>query len=115
MDAVFGPAPFGDVAPRPKHPDFWRISETLLDHDAELGPNAGPSTEEKDKIWEERVARVVDPESVRYAAMNRVFLVKGRRPASQEEARQWASQMAMWIDAFVAGARYQQRGGHQEP
>jgi hypothetical protein len=87
---------------RPTHPDFWRISEVVLQND-------GDSTEGS-KSMEEIVKDTVDLESLTYFAMQR-----GGKACQQARLPEALAPVlgSVWMDAFLAGARYQQRGGHQ--
>ena len=111
MDDVFGPR-----SQRPDHPDFWRISEIYLESDAAMDEAEG---DQKDVVWHDRVSDVVDLNSAMYAAMNRTMLAFGNPmaseggPAGKITLRQHAAVSALWVEAFMAGAMFQQRGGHQ--
>lgn len=117
MDDVFGRRPG-----RPNHPDFWRISEVLLANDGDM--EAATSNDAKEAAWKARTGAVVDVGSVTYAGMNRArmafgvpgggaaFGLTGGTVAGLTMA-QHAAVAALWVDAFVAGAQYQARGGHQ--
>ncbi len=87
---------------RPTHPDFWRISEVVLQHDGE--------TVEGGQSMEDVVGDTVDLPSLSYVAMNRAGTscqVMGLPEALVPALA------AIWSDAFLAGARFQQRGGHR--
>jgi hypothetical protein len=87
---------------RPQHPDFWRISEVVLQND-------GASAEGKQPL-EETVKDTVDLESLTYFAMQRGGMACQRARLPESLAPVLGS---IWIDAFMAGAKFQQRGGHQ--
>lgn len=128
---------FGKRSHRPDHPDFWRISEVLLANDGDM--EAARTTDEKETAWAKRTGSVVDVPSVTYASIQRTILASAH-PAHHPGQRtilafgtpgggaafglggartggltvhQQAAMAALWVDAFVAGAMYQQRGGHQ--
>lgn len=87
---------------RPTHPDFWRISEVVLQNDGDSA--------EGNKTMEEIVNDTVDLESLTYFAMQR-----GGKAAQQAGLPEALAPVlgSVWMDAFLAGARFQQRGGHQ--
>jgi hypothetical protein len=87
---------------RPTHPDFWRISEVVLQHDG--------GADEGKKPLEEIVKDTVDLESLTYFAMQRAGMSCQKMGLPEALVPVLAS---VWLDAFLAGARFQQRGGHQ--
>lgn len=109
MDEVFGKRP-----KRPDHPDFWRISEILLANDGAM--EAATGQDEKDVEWRRRVESVVDIESATYAGIQRALrLGAAIDPRGYLPLKARAAIAALWVDAFVTGAMYVERGGHQEP
>jgi hypothetical protein len=87
---------------RPTHPDFWRMSEIILQQD-------GDATEGGQSV-EEIVKETVDMQSLSYFAMQRAG--KQLQNAGLPEALMPVV-AATWMDAFLAGATFQKRGGHQ--
>lgn len=87
---------------RPTHPDFWRMSESVLQHD-------GQATEGKQSV-EQIVGETVDVESLKYFATQRAGTACQLSGLPEAMVPVLAG---VWMDAFMAGARYQQRGGHQ--
>jgi hypothetical protein len=87
---------------RPTHPDYWRISEILLAND-------GDATE-GGKTIPEITAAVVDIESLTYVAKQRAGLMC---QALGLDPRLAIYLSTAWIDAFTAGATFQERGGHR--
>lgn len=87
---------------RPTHPDFWRISEVVLQHDGEA--------DEGNQSMGEIVKDTVDLESLTYFAMQRAGMTCQRSGLPDALVPVLGS---VWLDAFMAGARFQQRGGHQ--
>lgn len=118
---------FGKRSGRPDHPDFWRISEILLANDGDMEA-AGDNAEQKEATWAARTGAVVDRGSVTYAAINRTMMAFGNPISGQSGAAfglsgmrvngltvtQQAAVSALWVDAFVAGAMFQAKGGHQD-
>lgn len=106
---------FGRRRRRPDHPDFWRISEVILGMDAEFDP-MNPPEGDRDALWKARVTEVVDVDSVMYMAAQRVLRAFGSPTfGGGVDVRMQATISALYIDAFIAGVKYQQAGGHQEP
>lgn len=87
---------------RPTHPDFWRISEVTLQQDGEAV--------EGDLSMEEIVKDTVDLQSLAYFAMQRARMSCQKMGLPESLAQALAS---VWMDAFMAGAKFQKRGGHQ--
>jgi hypothetical protein len=118
MDAIFGKR-----SNRPDHPDFWRISEVFLANDGAI--ESQPNDDAREEEWVKRTTAVVDIESVTYMAQQRALRAFGAPGAGSAfglspgkgglTIGQQATVAALVVDAFVAGAMYQQRGGHQPP
>lgn len=87
---------------RPTHPDFWRMSEVILQHDGEAT--------EGDQSMEEIVKDTVDLQSLTYFAMQRAGTSCQKMGLPEALAPALAS---VWMDAFLAGTKFQKRGGHQ--
>lgn len=82
---------------RPNHPDFWLISEALLDQDAQT--DSGQGTQEV-------LGRMVDPESAAYAATERAKHALRVHP----ELRPYHAVLAgMWLDGMMTGMQVQQK------
>lgn len=97
---------------RPDHPDFWLISQALIDTDAQA---------DSGQTIPDIAGRIVDTESLMYAATQRAMrglvALHGRMTLAESE-RNKAVLAATWMDAFVAGARYQHlksSGAQQAP
>lgn len=80
---------------RPEHPDFWIISEAVIDGDASVANGS----------YEDAVRRVVDLGSAIYMGKQRTS-----RLNEMEELGLTSTQMsalrAAWVDGFIAGAEY---------
>jgi hypothetical protein len=88
---------------RPKNPDFWLISQALIDNDAaaDSGQPIG-----------DMIGRYLDPESVIYAAMQRALRAAPLQPGTHPKLA------ALWVDGFVAGMHVQslkQRNAQSPP
>lgn len=81
---------------RPSHPDFWRISDAILSLD-------GDATE-GGKSVEQIMHGLVDEKSLFYMATQRAKRVP--TPLSYGGA--------LWIDGFIAGLLFQEKGGHRD-
>lgn len=81
---------------RPTHPDFWLLSQGLIEQDAQS--DAGQDQNDL-------VARYIDPASIAYMADQRVFsmerLVLGLLPLPIRSAME-----ALYVDAFIQGVRF---------
>jgi hypothetical protein len=87
---------------RPTHPDFWRMSEVVLQNDGEATEGA--------QSMEEIVKDTVDLESLTYFAMQRAGIYCKGMGLPESMVPVLGS---LWLDAFMAGAKFQKRGGHQ--
>lgn len=87
---------------RPQHPDFWRISEVVLQNDGQADEGEMPV--------QDILKDTVDLESLSYFAMQRAGMNCQRLGLPDALKTVIAG---AWMDAFFAGARFQQRGGHQ--
>ena len=81
---------------RPNTADFWRLSEAVLRNDGDA-TEGGRSAEQ---IYSDEIA---DLRSVLYMAKARAAMMG--LPA--------ISGATLWLDAFAAGVRFQQAGGHR--
>jgi hypothetical protein len=87
---------------RPNHPDFWLISQALIDTDAVVD-----SGQEKPG---DVVDRYVDRDTLMYVTHQRALktvLNLNIDPASDKGRETIALIMGTWFDAFVAGAKFQ--------
>ena len=80
---------------RPDHPDFWVLSQVIIDQDSRSDNQTIP--------FGDRIAQVVDPDSLVYMAKQRALRILGPN-ASRGQLARLAS---VWLDAFMAGAAYQ--------
>jgi hypothetical protein len=80
---------------RPSHPDFWRLVSVVNQID-------GAATE-GGKSVEEIYADIADLPSVLYMAEQRGLRIGVDRVPAQ----------ILWLDAFAAGVRFTQAGGHR--
>ena len=62
----------------------------------------------------EVMAGLVDADSLTYVARQRVLRGQMKVSAGHLDPTLTSLLMAVWVDAFVAGARFQQAGGHQD-
>lgn len=99
---------------RPDHPDFWRLSEILLQLDAygsepRVRTAQYVSKRQKDPVTS-LFEHTIDPDTLVYVATQRAMLARGRIGDLPMEQ----SVRAAWIDGFMIGVRYQERGGHRD-
>jgi hypothetical protein len=105
MDLVFGKNP-----DRPNTPDLWRISEVLLKNDGAI--DEAPD-EDKRATWLSITSAVVDVDSVRFMAEQRVLRAFG--PVTKNTNLQVrAALVSLAVDSFITGACFQRAGGHRE-
>lgn len=91
----------GDKFPdRPNTPDFWRLSDTVLQQDG--------ATEDTD--IEDIVAGRCDLGSLAYMATQRASGVLGEWAHPDAVAKL----AAVWMDGFLAGQGFESKGGHRE-
>lgn len=102
---------------RPQHPDFWRISEVVLQLDSRLAEENLP-----DEEIQAQVSEVVDLDSLQYMAAHRSgqclkqIMDDMELPEPVRELLTpiiFPIMAASWSDAFLMGATFQERGGHQ--
>lgn len=74
---------------RPDHPDFWLLSQAVLDQDGQAGTG---------QPVQDILARRIDPDSAVYMAMQRALRID---PASQPRLA------TAWIDGLLAGMAFQ--------
>lgn len=83
---------------RPDHPDFWRLSEIVLQFDAQAD-------------WlsvdiNDIVKQSIDLPSATYMALQRALRIK---QASSGPSGWWSYLSAAWLEGLVAGIRFEQR------
>ena len=78
-----------DFPGRPDHPDFWLLSQAVLDQDGQA--DVGQPVDDI-------LARRIDPDSAVYMAMQRALRID---PASQPQLA------AAWIDGLLIGMAFQ--------
>lgn len=84
---------------RPQHPDYWRLVDAVNYFDGE--------SNEGGKELDEVLVGFVDPDSATYMAIQRALRVNRVTGVPTQPLA------SMWLDAFVAGVKFQQDGGHQ--
>jgi hypothetical protein len=89
---------------RPNHPDFWRLAEVGMAHDADAIEKRGG--------LQQVIASIIDERSLLYAAEHR--LGNGGALTPGMSSMQKARLMAIFVDAFCLGADFIKRGGHRE-
>lgn len=90
---------FGHHPGRPDHPDFWRLSETVLKLDGRLA--------EDPTAFESTVGEVVDLETCTYMAKQRAMRVMMHLGIDFDTTtgRQLLAALASaWIDGFMVGS-----------
>lgn len=110
---------FGPMPGRPNHPDFWRLAEGVMRNDS-MG-------DENPRVQSSRVATgrgpqrthnpmddIVDFDSINYMMDQRIarflhFIGEGKIPKDPLEQ----SLKALYLDAWMAGYRFHESGGHR--
>lgn len=93
-------SPFGDLPGRPDGPDFWALSDLMLQLDA--------WAREDGRSLTEIVGDLVDLRSLHYIAEQRIMRgVNAFRLRPTDNERRLMA--ALYLEAFVMGARFQQR------
>jgi hypothetical protein len=100
---------FGSNPLRPNHPDFWRLSETILKYDGRV-QEAVQRGEKGEDVVSACIEEVVDGESLAYMALQRAFRMLGITTAAgvQEHAEMLSRLASMYTEAFVMGSAYEQ-------
>lgn len=94
---------------RPDVPEFWHLSEIVLQHDGRFEDGGNPAA------LEEVVNEFCPVEVVAYMGVQRsARALQGHGPVlTLPEVH--ALMAATWIDAFAAGASYERRYGKENP
>lgn len=79
---------------RPDHPDFWKLSDVVLQLDGK--------TEDPGFDFPSFLSEIIDPKVLAYMAMQRAMLVTS-------DPMSWPVLAGMWIDAFCAGREWANR------
>jgi hypothetical protein len=88
---------------RPQHPDFWRLSDAILEQD-------GRAEEGGEDVF---TIADVDGDSIAYVAQQRAALLT--RAYGVAVTRDVAVLlMSAYIDAFTLGRAFERKGGHRE-
>lgn len=83
---------------RPQHEDFWRLSEIILQLDAEAQATGVIDISD---VVQKLVG--ADLDSIHYMAVQRALFIRGAAGLGTEQMA------AGWIDGFLAGVLFQQR------
>lgn len=88
---------------RPDHHDYWRLSELVLQVDAQ-------ATEDGRRL-DNIVAEIIDPESLAYTAFQRAIRVLGVNTRGQVAARMGdiAKLATVYHEGFILGARFESK------
>ena len=93
---------------RPDHPDFWDLSEIILQFTGAIEAQQARSPEEQIKVWKEEVEKVVDSDSLLYMALQRALRAVGAETGldmlvMREQLVQF---IQLYCDAFILGYKY---------
>lgn len=97
---------------RPDHPDYWRMAEILQQMDANVTEAIGGDP----TAYDDEVKKTVDYETISYVAIQRGMRILGIKTRGElmTHAPEVMRFAAIYIEAFIVGARFQDRGGKQE-
>lgn len=103
---------FGRRPNRPDHPDFWRISDILLELDADI--NLETPSSEIEARFKKRLEEVgIDEESLHYSAMQRAFRAMGVETVGDiltgSNLPLVTAMMGCWVEAFQVGVLYERK------
>jgi hypothetical protein len=103
MDFIEGPKA------RPDHPDFWRMSEIILQLDGRL--EDAKTDEDRERIFLEVVREHCDVDSLMYMGVQRAMRVikaqTGLDVIEHFETMGWL--VTVYVESFIAGMEYQRR------
>lgn len=118
LQDLFGPGGHGK---RPDHPDFWRLSEIILELKADM--QEATSNADQERRWRAHYEEIGDFDSIAYHAIQAAMQIH-----NVETSTDWAMLMAdrrkheayvgtiqAYFDGFIMGAEFERRGGHREP
>lgn len=88
---------------RPETKDFKRLSMVVVANDAKA---------DRGVEIPEIVGEVIDLASVLYMAEHRVQWMATQHGITPSPSL-WSAYVALWLDAFTAGAKFQEAGGHR--
>lgn len=80
---------------RPDHPDFWKLSEIILEMDGKFSEGEGED-------FEAFIREQIDVDSVTYMALQRALRLQGRGLDSIA---------AIYLEAFIVGRTFERRYG----
>lgn len=94
---------FGENPQRPDVPEFWHLSEVVLQMDGRCEEPGG---------FDATVREVIPPEVLAYMSIQRAFRALGAR--TQEEVARIPPELlavvgSLYVDGFIAGANYRER------
>ena len=95
---------FGEFPDRPNTRDFWRLSLVVLQLD-------GGATE--DEFGRFALPDFVDEDSLVYLARQRIATVARLLGTSPTQA-ETALMLAVYVEAFLVGCKFSERGGHRD-
>lgn len=112
---------FGNVGhePRPDHPDFWRLSEIILELKGQM--ESAPTLQEKGDRWQASYEKIGDFASIKYCAVQAALQIMGIENGLQlaivqrdkRKSSQLVGHIQAYFDGFLMGAEFMRRGGHR--
>lgn len=100
IDDVFGSHP-----QRPDHPDFWKLSDIVLELDASMYERGATHAED---VISQKAAEVGDSESITYMAVQRAMRALGvqSRQDLVDKRNEIALYATVYLEAFIVGVRF---------
>lgn len=94
---------------RPDHPDFWKLSDIILQMDGALAE--APTQEAKDVVWEAFFKDVIDTKSLNYLGFQRAIRAIGVTTVAgvQEHMNEIIKMTVLYTEAFLVGTRFKDR------
>lgn len=102
---------FGDFPARPDTPDFWRLSEIILQMDGAVAE--ARTEEEREVAWKRFFDKHVSTHAIYYMGIQRAMLALGLSTAGDlSRHHELITKMAtIYAEAFAVGTQYMERGG----
>lgn len=104
----------GEFPLRPDHPDFWRLSEIILQMDGAMG--AATTDDERDDAWARFIDEKIFGKALYYMAFQRAARSLGITTVgeAQENVAMLTRMTVLYSEAFAVGVAFTERGGRQQ-
>lgn len=100
---------------RPDTPDFWRLSEIILQMDGAM--DAAQNDDEREAVWNDFVLSHISGDALYYLAYQRACRAVGATTIGgvSKHRHEITRLIVLYSEAFAVGVAYQQRGGQPAP